>query len=283
MILPHILSLGAGVQSSTLALRAAYGDVLPNLTAAIFADTQAEPAVVYKWLDYLEAEVAKAPFPYPIYRVTKGNLTEHALKVHHVQSDGCKLPKGTAYLNKLLPIFGLDTATGKRTAALGRKCTFDFKIRPVLKKLRAIVRPKRGQATPAVVQWIGISADEASRMKDPREPWIAHRWPLVELGMTRADCLAWVKARGFQEPPRSACYYCPFHSDDEWLRVKADPASWEQAIAFDHELRSKFRDVDKSLGMEVYLHESCKPLAEVKFNGAGDRAWINECEGMCGV
>ena len=42
----HVLSLGAGVQSSTLALMAAAGEVTPMPTAAIFADTQAEPARV---------------------------------------------------------------------------------------------------------------------------------------------------------------------------------------------------------------------------------------------
>jgi hypothetical protein len=49
----HILSLGAGVQSSTLALMAAAGEVTPMPTAAIFADTQDEPASVYRWLDWL--------------------------------------------------------------------------------------------------------------------------------------------------------------------------------------------------------------------------------------
>lgn len=48
----HILSLGAGVQSSTLALMAAAGEITPMPQAAIFADTQAEPASVYKWLDW---------------------------------------------------------------------------------------------------------------------------------------------------------------------------------------------------------------------------------------
>lgn len=47
----HIISLGAGVQSSTMALMAAHGEITPMPDAAIFADTQAEPASVYKWLD----------------------------------------------------------------------------------------------------------------------------------------------------------------------------------------------------------------------------------------
>ncbi|MBF9664240.1 hypothetical protein IAI33_11380, partial [Streptococcus pseudopneumoniae] len=45
-----ILSLGAGVQSSTLALMAAAGEITPMPDIAIFADTGWESAVVYKWL-----------------------------------------------------------------------------------------------------------------------------------------------------------------------------------------------------------------------------------------
>lgn len=42
----RILSLGAGVQSSTIALMAERGETDP-IDAAVFADTQAEPAGVY--------------------------------------------------------------------------------------------------------------------------------------------------------------------------------------------------------------------------------------------
>ncbi len=38
----HTISLGAGVQSSTMALMAAAGEITPMPAAAIFADTQAE-------------------------------------------------------------------------------------------------------------------------------------------------------------------------------------------------------------------------------------------------
>lgn len=54
----HIISLGAGVQSSTLALMAAHGEITPLPSAAIFADTQAEPADVYKWLELVRDKAA---------------------------------------------------------------------------------------------------------------------------------------------------------------------------------------------------------------------------------
>lgn len=60
----HIISLGAGVQSSTMALMAAAGEITPMPDCAIFADTQAEPKSVYKWLDWLEGQL-----PFPVIRV----------------------------------------------------------------------------------------------------------------------------------------------------------------------------------------------------------------------
>ena len=49
----RVLSLGAGVQSSTLALMIEHGEV-PMVDCAIFADTGDEPKEVYKWLDFLK-------------------------------------------------------------------------------------------------------------------------------------------------------------------------------------------------------------------------------------
>jgi 3'-phosphoadenosine 5'-phosphosulfate sulfotransferase (PAPS reductase)/FAD synthetase len=47
-----VISLGAGVQSSTMAIMAAKGD-LPPVDVAIFADTGNEPKAVYTYLNYL--------------------------------------------------------------------------------------------------------------------------------------------------------------------------------------------------------------------------------------
>lgn len=281
-MIPHIISLGAGVQSSTMALMAAAGEITPMPKCAIFADTQAEPDEVYAWLKWLETKL-----PFTVHRVTGGNLTDDTLRLRHVQSDGHKFPKGTPYLNKIIPIFGLDN-TGKRVAALGRRCTYDYKIRPLMKEARKQALVQRGQKTVACIQWIGISYDEIQRMKMPIEPWVEHRWPLVDLKMRRTDCLRWMKEHGFPEPPRSACYYCPFHSDEEWQRLRdKNSKEWTAAIAFDKELRRKFREEDKTLDMEVFLHSSCKPLSEVKFNDTttDQLEWDfkSECEGMCGV
>ena len=58
----HIISLGAGVQSSTVALMAHLGELTPKPEFAVFADTHAEPANVYKHLEFLErAQLSRRP------------------------------------------------------------------------------------------------------------------------------------------------------------------------------------------------------------------------------
>ena len=74
----RVLSLGAGVQSTTLALMAAVGEI-ERPAAAIFADTQWEPEAVYRHLDWLEALL-----PYPVLRVTQGNIRQ-AIRDRHPQ------------------------------------------------------------------------------------------------------------------------------------------------------------------------------------------------------
>src|SRR5690554_3624769 len=91
----HLLSLGAGVQSSTMALMAAHGEITPMPMAAIFADTQAEPPSVYEWLDWLEKQL-----PFPVHRVTKGSLEEDATRMRISK-------KGHKYSRTAIPFFTL--------------------------------------------------------------------------------------------------------------------------------------------------------------------------------
>ena len=282
------------MQSSTLALMAAAGEVSPMPDAAIFADTQAEPGHktrhlpkgerqgIYGWLDWLSDQL-----PFPVYTVSKGNLTAHSLKIRKFKKDCVNGKKGENYLRYVIPVFGI-MPDGEVTAALGRTCTADFKIQPIIKKTKELASIKRGQKERTVTQWIGISWDEMQRMKDSRYPWVGNRFPLIEMQMTRRDCKDWMRKKGYPEPPRSACYYCPFHGFKEWkdLRDK-DPDAFKDAVDFDKNLRERNRIFSKKK-MTVYLHKSCKPLDEVDFDDDKDKGQLTwdfkaECEGMCGV
>lgn len=68
----HVLSLGAGVQSTTLYLMFMQGAIAPKIDAAIFADTQEEPGEVYRHLNWLMS--LDGP---PILVGTAGKLGDH--------------------------------------------------------------------------------------------------------------------------------------------------------------------------------------------------------------
>ena len=279
----NFLNLGAGVQSSCLALMAAKGDVGPMPDAAIFADTGAEPREVYDWLDWLEGEL-----PFPVHRVSHGDLTSDSLtpRVRKKATDTADI--GDPLMRRLIPLFGM-MPDGRKTAAIGRKCTADYKIKPIMKKIRELAEIKRGQKEVTVTQWIGISWDEVQRMKNGNVKWSQHRWPLIEKRMRRGHCIQWMIDNGYPEPPRSACYYCPFHSDAEWRNLRDnDPKGFSDAVDFDHKIRKAYRENDAAMRMTVYLHNSCKPLNEVDFDNDVDKGqgvwdFMSECAGMCGV
>ena len=191
-------------------------------------------------------------------------------------------------MKRIIPVFG-KMPDGEVVAALGRSCTADYKIRPIEKKIEELANIKRGEKQVKVTQWIGISYDEIQRMKESRDKWCENRWPLIEKQMHRHHCKQWMKKHGYPEPPRSACYYCPFHSDEEWryLRDK-EPKYFEQAVEFDKQIRQQHKKHATDLCMEVYLHKSCKPLGEIDFDSDEDKGQLTwdfmaECEGMCGV
>jgi hypothetical protein len=260
-----------------MALMAAKGEITPMPDFAVFADTQAEPQSVYDYLEYLKEQL-----PFPVHVVSRGDLRAESLRVHHRIYDGAER------VNNIIPVFGL-APNGKVVAAIGRKCTADYKISPIRKLVRKLCEIERGQRDLTVTQWIGISWDEIQRVKESQDNWCQHRWPLVERKIQRHDCVQWIKDNGFLPPPRSACTFCPFHSDSEWRRLRNEsPDEFASAVQFDKELRELHREKNQSLKMEVYLHRSCKPLDEVDFDNdedKGQQVWdFNaECEGMCGV
>ena len=265
------IALGAGVQSSVMALLAARGEIEPMPDCAIFADTQWEPRQVYKHLDWLEKQL-----PFPVYRVTKGDIRSMSI---------ASTEEGT--WSPGLPVF---ISTEKR-GMVSRHCTNEYKIQPIQRKAREFMGFHKGQRLPKNTQveaWMGISRDEIQRVKENRDWWITNRFPLIERMMTRHDCRIWFEENyPGRTLARSACIGCPYHNDLEWREMRdADPVSWIDAVDFDHSLRSGDQP---AFGAKepVYLHSSMIPLDQVDLSNAADRGQLdlftNECEGMCGV
>ena len=104
--------------------------------------------------------------------------------------------------------------------------------------------------------------------------------------MTRTDCFKWMEANGYPEPPRSACFYCPYHSNKEWNRLKTEsPEEFAQAVEFEKSAQERAKECEVLRGTP-FLHNSKVPLDEIDFtdkhNDQFDFGFISECEGMCG-
>lgn len=271
----NVISLGAGVQSSVMAMMASRGELLGiKVDFAIFADTQAEPKSVYNWLDWLEKQLS-----FPVHRVTAGSLAANSLQMRTSK-------KGLKYSKTNIPFYTLNS-DGSKGIIPHRSCTSDFKIKPILKELRSRCAIKRGQKHPTVTSLIGISLDEMRRIKPSRDLWVVNRWPLVELRMNRSRCIEWARKNGMPEPPRSSCVFCPFHSDKEWRRLQAEePEEFARAVQFEKDIQQTKRSSDDFFSIP-FCHPSAKPLDQIDFRSDVERGqmtlWDDECEGMCGV
>jgi hypothetical protein len=261
----RFLSLGAGVQSSTLALMIAHGEIEP-VDAAIFADTGAEPALVYQWLDWLETKL-----PFPVYRVSRSSLEADVL---NSVSDSKRHRIGQ------IPFY-VKSEGDAREGMLWRQCTGDYKIHPLRKKVKELLKV---DGSKRATMLIGISLDEVIRMKPSQVRYIVNDYPLIHARMTRTDCLKWMARHNYPLPAKSACYFCPYTDDARWREIKnTQPGEFERAVRFDAAIRSGLPGVRG----KAFLHRSLTPLDEVDFRNAEDfgqgQLFGNECEGMCGV
>lgn len=274
----RFISLGWGWQSTTMLCMASEGEL--EADAAIFADVQNEPQRVYQWAEHITNKIS-----FPIYHVTRGNLWK-AVSTLRTTRDGQR-----TYLPISIPVY---TSNGLGKGQGMRQCTRTYKIEPVIAKARELLGLRRIPNNSGVLceMLIGISTDEADRMKPAAKPWIRARWPLIEMGMSRADCFVWLQEHGylnekFPQPPRSACTFCPFHNDNEWSDM--DEAEFSDACVKEYLLQESYAK-STQLTSTPYFHSSRVPLRKVQFARRVEKMseqqlslFRNECTGYCGV
>jgi hypothetical protein len=242
---PVVLSLGAGVQSSTILLLSCKG-LLPRIDLAIFADTGWERIATYQHLNWLETE-AKA-HGIPVIRVSNGDIRNPS----------------TDRLKRFvtMPFYGVN---GNEKSMLRRQCTSEFKIVPIRRKIRELFDiPDHNPLGIGVELWLGISTDEEKRVKGYFGVKYAEpNFPLIKiLPMSRADCLLWLK-QNYPEhiPVKSACVGCPFHDNNEWRDIQRSPDEWKQAVEFDKTIR--YKGYNPKIKSTLYLHSKRIPLDEI--------------------
>jgi hypothetical protein len=229
---------------------------LPKVDAAVHADTTHEKSATYefaeKWTPWLEDRGVRV-------------VVVHDKKATRQVWDG-----------KMIPAFTWSKKLGRmeRGQAI-RTCTQRWKVVPIRRWLQAN-REKR-----SVEMWLGISTDEAVRMKDSRVKYIINKHPLIDMEMSREDCVEWLVAKGLDVPVSSSCVFCPYHSMKEWREIIGVPEDFERSVKVDNTIRNKRPP------RELFIHPARVPLVDVDLRTPKEKGqlslWDEECEGICGV
>jgi hypothetical protein len=256
------------------------------IQAAIFADTGAEPKAVYTHLEWLVKEIGDA---FPVYIRQKSNIIEDLTPGQN--STGQKFASA--------PFFTLNDDGSKGITR--RQCTSEYKVGVVDRSIRRDVlglEPRKHiPKDVAIFQYIGMSAEEGKRVVRVRARFASDLFatpvfPLFEKWMTRADCEQWLKDYGVpHETPRSACTFCPYRSDKEWIKMRDEaPEDFAQAVWLDSKIRQPGLVLNRKFKSNRFVHRSCVPLGEVEFRPkhcADPQSTLpglaDECDGMCGT
>lgn len=280
----RVLHLGGGVQSSTLAYMVAEG--LLNVDLVLFADTGDEPFWVYQTVGLLRTALASRGIPLVMTMKECGYWRWTVASPSHAA-------RGS------MPLW-VKTPGKEKPGRLRRQCTSELKVAPNERYLKAwliergLIKLPPGYSYRNGEMWeracrlqanewprlvaprdiyvetlFGISKDEPLRAKERGPSWQRTHYPLIEMGMERADCVTWLKEHGYPVPYKSACIQCPYRDDQSWLWMAENfPDEYEEACRYDDWLRTpnaKAYGAYSRVRGEMFIHRSCLPLREVNF------------------
>jgi len=239
----RVISYGGGVQSTALCVLATQGKI-GTVDAALFAnvgDDSEHPATCTYVREVMQPWCAERGLDVHELQRTKRDGSVETLYGRLMKEGSRSLP---------IPIRMPDSGAPGR-----RSCTADFKVKVIGKWLKA---HGASTATPATVL-IGFSTDEAHRASN-RKPtnYEIPEHPLLDLNYHREHCKRIIERAGLPVPPKSACYFCPFHRPKLWSRMRRDePVLFWKSVELEKTLNER-RDL---LGKDhVYLTRFGKPL-----------------------
>lgn len=240
-------SSGGGVQSCAIAALIIEGRLPPPDLAAI-ADTHYEQSTTWEFLEFVQPRL-----PFEIVRVSANDYATVGLY-------GGK-DKDTL----LIPAF---TNQSGEIGKLPAFCSNEW-------KRRVIERWARKKGVSGGEFWVGFSTDELVRVKAATGKW-TERYPLIEQRMNRGDCIALVRRVFGADPPRSSCWMCPNHTQEEWRDIKENkPRDWALAVKFDKAIRKK--------DPHAFLHADCVPLEDADLSERNESLFTRCDSGNCFV
>ena len=260
----RIFSFGGGVQSTACLILAAQGKI--DFPTFVFANV-GEDSERKETLEYIRS-------------YSKPFAEAHGIKFVEVSKTQ------TLYANLVgdnrtiaIPVYLVNEETGKPGGPGNRKCTSDWKIKPIARYCRQHGATKKN---PAVVG-IGISTDEWHRAKESRQSYQKHEFPLLDLNLRRSDCTEIIKQAGLPPAPKSACWFCPYTKPRQWQEMATfDPETFLEAVALESKMRAKKQRL--GLKLDFFLSRAGKPLDEAFIPHEQLKLSLDlddECSGYC--
>lgn len=274
-----ILSCGAGMQSKALHLMSCENALakirgeppvwpqVPIYDISIFCDLGFEPPWVKKQVEFLANAGHSCGVPLvildsPLYTDFMENFGERrtiSIPWWTIKEDGHK-------------------------SKMPRNCTIDYKVELISKYVRwELLGYKKGQRLreedkKAHEMHMGFSAEESRRCKESPNPMFVNKFPLVEMGLTRADNFAYIKDVWGLETKASACSFCPFHKNYffKFLREN-EPEQYAQVVGVDELLRDK--NPKPPMDSDLFISRSRKRLMDLTDEDCNDA----ECFEYCGM
>lgn len=257
----NVVTYGGGVQSTAIAALIVQGR-LPRPERIVMADTGRERSAVWKYLDEI-TNPALAEVGLRVERIDPRKYTRWGLSKGQAPNE-----QGEAVGDLLIPAY---TEGGK----LPTFCSNEWKQRPVRRYLREL---GYGPDNP-IRMWFGMSLDEVGRMRKSDVQWIENWYPFIlnlETKMYRQGCVDVVRAMGWPDPIKSACWMCPHRDDATWRELKAeDSDDFQRAVQLEREIR------DGGKWGDVWLHKTRVPLDEAKFDSEKSLPLLDLCADAC--
>ena len=242
------MSYGGGKQTVAMITLVLEGK-LPKPDFIVMADTSREVVTTFEYLN----------------RVVQPALKAIGLQVEIASHD---LATVDLYRNDdlLLPTF---TRQNGSIGKLPTLCSNEWKQRVIRRWLR-----ERGVTDTDV--WLGISLDEAERMKGSGLNWYRHVYPLIEIApMHRSQCVTQIQKFGWEIPNKSRCKMCPNQSTLAWKDLKRrNDGDFAEAVALENEVRQK--------DQHVYFHPLAIPLEQAVEQSELQKDMFDGCDsGYC--
>lgn len=257
-----VMSFGGGVQSTAMLVLAARGEI--DYRTALFCNVGADsenPAT----LEYVE----KWSRPYAEDKGIAFHELHKRLKDGTVDTVRSRIERPGASIG--IPV------RMSNGAPASRSCTVDFKVLQVAKWLKAHGATPDDPATVA----LGISLDEFHRMKKATTPWQVNAWPLIDLEITRQDCLNIIEAEGLPEPPKSSCYFCPFHTKAAWREMaRKEPELFAKSVELERFINARQDENGKD---RVWMSSALRPLDEAFSDDGQMSLFDDDTNGTCDI